>query len=270
MEQELHGKRAGDHAKEDGPGKALPRFLGAYCRGHGMRAKHHASDIATSIGGHHAQHEDHDGSGATGKWGRHQRQHCCEGGKKRNPCQHKNADGHIPQVVNWWAMATIMEEATKHKRQHSGDIDRDKAGRAQWPGDPHHSLAQNNEQCARNIVGMLPQAAEHLPHSNADCKGDDRVPRERAGPYGEHDKCAKAYANADSGRQIAACTILRLWQSAVYGITHRDRLLSLLLSRPLANVRCSTSPTPDFGAVGRGTEKAPPAGDGHGGNGGRS
>ena len=117
---------------------------------------------------------------------------------------------------------------------------------------------------------MLPQAAEHLPHSNANCKGDDRVPRERAGPYGEHDKCAKAYANADSGRQIAACTILRLWQSAVYGITHRDRLLSLLLSRPLANVRCSTSPTPDFGAVGRGTEKAPPAGDGHGGNDGRS
>ena len=166
-------------------------------------------------------------------------------------------------------MATIMEEATKHKRQHSGNIDRHKAGRAQWPRDPHHGLAQNNEQGARNIVGMLPQAAEHLPHSNANCKGDDRVPRERAGPYGEHDKCAEAYANADSGRQIAACAILRLRQSAVYGVTHRDRLLSLLLSRPLANVHCSPSPTPDFGAVGRGTEKAPPAGDGHGGNDGR-
>ena len=129
-------------------------------------------------------------------------------------------------------MATIMEETTKHERQHSGDIDRDKAGRAQWPRDPHHGLAQNNQQRARNIIGMLSQAAKYLPHGNANCKGHDRVPRERAGPYGEHDKCAKAYANADSGRQIAACTILRLRQSAVNGVTHRDRLLSLLLSRP--------------------------------------
>jgi len=96
--------------------------------------------------------------------------------------------------------------------------------------------------------------------------GHDCIPRERTGPHGEHHKCAKAYANADCGRQIPASTVLWLWQSAVYGVTHRNRLLSLSLSRPHKLLQSAPTLVLSHGSW---TEKAPPAEDGHGGNNGR-